>query len=1313
MSAIPVYRIFVSSPGDVGREREMARKVCSRVEGRLGGRLKIEPYFWEEVPMLATRGDFQAQITEPAEFDLVICILWSRLGSRLHPGIHQRADGSAYASGTEYEFESAARAFKKSGRPDLLVYRRTETPLFPPKPREEMEARLAQYDALEQFCAHWFLDAGSFRAAFNQYEDLAQFEDKLESHLLQLARARLNADLPIAASSGGGAPTWTEGSPYRGLQVFDMEHEPIFFGRTKARDEVLGALRSRWLEERCPFVMIFGASGSGKSSLLRAGVLPWLIRPGVTEGVDRWRWLLFRPSDTPAGDDLLDGLTHALLSKEALPELGTDGSSARVLATMLRQSPEGAGLLLKGALSQAAADWQRRENLERQPVTRLAIGLDQLEEVFTAAERFSSESRTIFFRTIAALARSGFVWIVATLRSDFFNRCEEHAELVALKQNKGQRHLLPPSVAELSQMIRLPAEAAGVTFEEHAEDGRLEDVLRDEALTEPGALPLLEYALDELYRSGARQGTLTHADHARLGGVAGALARRAEETFGELPSSAQASLDEVLRQLVRLGEGAEESVARRTAAYTTVIAAPGAKELVAAFVAARLLVGDQSSGGERTITVAHESLLRNWPRALGWIHSNREFLRVRARIGASLALWQESGQHRDYLLSPGRPLAEAEELWALHRQTLDPIERDFIQGSSTAAREQLKSERRRLRSVITAISILLALSMLGGAFSLYQYSIAATQRATAIRRTEQAETARREANELNQFLLGGMRERLEEVGRLDLLNEAAAKAEEFLKRLDVEPDGGSLMDKERTETVALMRITLAYNVAQVRLGQGRLGEALAALEILDSLPSPVAQPSDAMRIARARLLNARCNILARTVDHLSAQKAGEAALSLLAPVADRPSEAILCADICVNLADLARQIRQPSEAQRQITRALRLCEPFTESLTFRTGRRTFLRALLRDIDLSLARGDLAYAINAAKRRLSLAEQFDKDEPFARLWTIERALGHDRLAQVYLRAEQLSLARQHAESSLKVWTTLLESDSDNREWLRLKATANTKLGQILLKQGNALDAAYQFDTAREISDRLVIAAPNNLEWAAGLATSLSLLGDASAQMNRKARAEGSAAPAQPGKWPEAEVYYQQALDIRRRLVEDASGSIDVENICNFVISLIKGAKDSMERLDYPRAETLAREALARARDLGGRRGAPPDHRVLLARAIEATAEILVGREEQPAGAELYKEAHALRRTMLSEFPTDPEIRFGFAECCLLLGGLYEDGSHLEVRQPNKDLAREQFRDSEKTMLSLVREFPEDSEYARLFSAIRRAMEQSDR
>ncbi len=153
------YRLFISSPGDVRAEREIAERVVRRVEAWFGGRIALDAFFWEFEPMLMTRGDFQEQIPSTASFDLVVCILWSRLGSLLNPERHRRADGSSYASGTEYEFETAMEAFRAHGRPELLVYRRLETPRFPPEPEEQELELKAQWKALKNFCDHWFKDA--------------------------------------------------------------------------------------------------------------------------------------------------------------------------------------------------------------------------------------------------------------------------------------------------------------------------------------------------------------------------------------------------------------------------------------------------------------------------------------------------------------------------------------------------------------------------------------------------------------------------------------------------------------------------------------------------------------------------------------------------------------------------------------------------------------------------------------------------------------------------------------------------------------------------------------------------------------------------------------------------------------------------------------------------------------------------------------------------------------------------------------------------------------------------------------------------
>jgi hypothetical protein len=249
-----------------------------RIQGEVSAHAKLVPYFWEHEPMLAT-GDFQENIPSPAEFDIVVCVLWSRLGSRLHSK-HQRDDGSRYRSGTEFEFEEAVRGWRETNgeKPDILVYRRdylrfeiTEEHL------EQAGEKMRQYQALTGFFDKWFRspDEAVFTGAYNPYQNLAEFELKLYRALRTLVLKRL----PKEAENARMRATWSRGSPFRGLQFFDVEHGPVFYGRSRSIDEIIGLLRQR-AEESKPFVLVFGSSGVGKSSLVRAGVLPQLLKPG-------------------------------------------------------------------------------------------------------------------------------------------------------------------------------------------------------------------------------------------------------------------------------------------------------------------------------------------------------------------------------------------------------------------------------------------------------------------------------------------------------------------------------------------------------------------------------------------------------------------------------------------------------------------------------------------------------------------------------------------------------------------------------------------------------------------------------------------------------------------------------------------------------------------------------------------------------------------------------------------------------------------------------------------------------------------------
>jgi len=179
-------RIFVSSPGDVDEERQIAQQVIQGLSLELGSEVSLEPVFWEAEPLLATE-TFQSQIVTPADCQIFVCILWSRLGTRLPPHI-TRPDGSRYDSGTQFEFEKAVEGFRRSGYPKILVYRKTAEPKVSLGDRQELLYRLGQKEALDGFVRQWFEapeDEG-FVAAFHGFEQPAELRDRLAIHLRKL-----------------------------------------------------------------------------------------------------------------------------------------------------------------------------------------------------------------------------------------------------------------------------------------------------------------------------------------------------------------------------------------------------------------------------------------------------------------------------------------------------------------------------------------------------------------------------------------------------------------------------------------------------------------------------------------------------------------------------------------------------------------------------------------------------------------------------------------------------------------------------------------------------------------------------------------------------------------------------------------------------------------------------------------------------------------------------------------------------------------------------------------------------------------------
>jgi formylglycine-generating enzyme required for sulfatase activity/energy-coupling factor transporter ATP-binding protein EcfA2 len=692
MAYVRLIRIFVSSPGDVNDERAVALEVIDRLpyDPFLRGKIAFEVVAWDkpgaDAPMRATMTP-QAAINDglprPSDCDIVIVLFWKRMGTPLPHPDYQKPDGAPFLSGTEWEFHDGVSAERAQGRPTVLLYRRQEAdePAF----TDAQEAEREQYRRVKAFF-DGFRDAdGSLRAGVNSYKSPDDFGRKLETHLRAVVKRLLDADPapPVNAASApamtaatapttlppvtvAAPPPWP-GSPFPGLRAFAEADAPIFFGRGRETD----ALVRRVAERR--FVGVVGASGSGKSSLVGAGLIPRLRANAIAgENLGSKDWLIVRC--TP-GARPFSALAAALM--EIVPGLGTDDpidypDRLDKLTASLAIAPDRLARTLGHALKRAP-DW-----------AEVLVFIDQFEELFTLSPE-AERAPFVAMLADATGAPESRVRVVATMRSDFYHRCVDLPALAELLED-GSFPLAAPGATALDQMIRRPAERADLRFD----DGLPERILADtvgERGPDPGALALLAYALDELYEIAARRGDrrLTAADYAALRGVHGAIGTRADAVYARLDPEAQAALPAVFRELIAMsddGAGALTSTpTRKRAALSAVAATPAAARLIEALAAARLLVLSDAGEGpgqaiDPVVEVAHEALFRSWGALATWIAEARADLILLEQLRRAAALWAARGRNRDYLWL-GERGAEVQAMLARLNPPLNDAERAF------------------------------------------------------------------------------------------------------------------------------------------------------------------------------------------------------------------------------------------------------------------------------------------------------------------------------------------------------------------------------------------------------------------------------------------------------------------------------------------------------------------------------------------------------------------------------------------------------------------------------------------------------------
>ncbi|MBT2545845.1 helix-turn-helix domain-containing protein [Streptomyces sp. ISL-44] len=500
------------------------------------------------------------------------------------------------------------------------------------------------------------------------------------------AKARAAAGPKQSGQGDAAGAGEREECPYQGLTAFQAEEAARFFGRAELVERLVGRV------EQLSFVALFGASGSGKSSLLRAGLLGSIAAD--PEAAGHWRTLLMTPTAHPIKE----------LSDQVAKLCGAD---VHRMYEDLSQDPAALDLAIRGAL---AADPE---------VCRALLVVDQFEEAFTLCTDEGERARFIGMLLDVAHGPGRRTTVVLGVRADFLAHLTQHPGLAEALGEQAQLLVGPVSATGLREIIVGPAAHAGLRVEPEL----LVTVLAD-AAGEPGALPLVSHALLETWERRSAN-SLTLAGYQASGGVRGAIAQTAERVNDRLSPEQQQIARRIFLRLTALGEGTEDT--RRPIVRTEldgVADPPVVAEVLDRLAEARLVVL-----GDGTVEVAHEALIRAWPRLHRWLTDDRANLLVHRGLTEAAHGWQSSDREAGALYRGGR-LAAARAWAQEHPGNLNELENAFLAAGNAAERAEQDSARRRtrlLKGLVMGMALLMTLAMVSGFVAMSQRTDARRQ----------------------------------------------------------------------------------------------------------------------------------------------------------------------------------------------------------------------------------------------------------------------------------------------------------------------------------------------------------------------------------------------------------------------------------------------------------------------------------------------------------------------------------------------------------------------------------------------------------
>ncbi|MDR1341952.1 MAG: hypothetical protein LBK18_01705 [Prevotellaceae bacterium] len=629
---VRTIKIFISSPGDVKNERQIARRVIAKLGREFAvADIKLEALLWEDMPLQAT-SSFQGginQIVNAKLVDIAVFILWSRLGSPLKE--FTKPDGSSYKSGTEYEFEMMYAANQQSGgTPAILAYiKNAPVSIILSQSGNIDFEEIEQHKKAQRFIQEKFYDpqTRTVYGAYHQFDVPTSFEQKLTEHLRRLIIDKIGHE-PI--------PIEWKGNPYIGLRSFRKDEKIIFFGRKRSIEKIKKLIKEDTTQSNnAASVFVLGESGSGKSSMIRAGLLPDIMDFGLNGHLE-WN----EPYDFTFSQfrgDVYNEIVKKLT--DAFPNLKNTAIGKDLIAG-------------KEINFSYLADYLVSNK-------SVIFFIDQFEELFTDP-LITEEERIRALNLLYGLAVTRKIWLFFAMRNDFYHKFTAYPALLELKRESIPYDLPKMRYSEFQEIVEEPAKKAGLKWERKNGKELNKQIINDIS-SDIDDLPLIEFALSELYNFKDENNQLTFDAYQQIGKINGAVIKYVDDFYNGLTEEEKNIFYQMLSALITPSAENENLYVRKTALRKDLQKSDKHKLLIDKLIDKHILVsGKDDTEKEATISIVHEILILQWQVIQKWIEQEKYFIDKNNYYEHLSNHWRGNNKPKNDLLQEKEAIKESE-----------------------------------------------------------------------------------------------------------------------------------------------------------------------------------------------------------------------------------------------------------------------------------------------------------------------------------------------------------------------------------------------------------------------------------------------------------------------------------------------------------------------------------------------------------------------------------------------------------------------------------------------------------------------------